>query len=112
MGFIPMNNPTGTVNYSTEEQDTGLTWINGKHVYQRTFMFNSIISGQGSTWITTSIHASPLNIYNTINAVGHSDTGWSYPITVAADQTYLIFMHFRYNANLGFKGFTIQYIKK
>ena len=32
-----MPTPTGGVNYSLDEQDTGLLWIDGRHVYQRTF---------------------------------------------------------------------------
>ena len=33
-----MPQPTGGgIDYSTEEQDTGLKWIDGRHVYQRTF---------------------------------------------------------------------------
>lgn len=30
----------GLVDYSTSEQDTGLKWIDGKAIYQRTFTFN------------------------------------------------------------------------
>ena len=29
----------GGINYSTEEQDTGLTWIDGKKIYQKTFAY-------------------------------------------------------------------------
>ena len=30
----------GGVNYSTDEQDTGLTWIDGSKIYQKTFEYN------------------------------------------------------------------------
>lgn len=32
----------GGVSYSTEEQDTGLTWIDGKKIYQKTVEFGTL----------------------------------------------------------------------
>ena len=34
---LPGINGLGLLNYSTDEQDTGLKWINGKSIYQRSF---------------------------------------------------------------------------
>lgn len=31
------------INYSTEEQDTGLTWIDGKKIYQKSFNISNIM---------------------------------------------------------------------
>lgn len=42
MSYIPMTPPNGGVSYSTEEQDTGLTWINGKKIYQITVEFGAL----------------------------------------------------------------------
>ncbi len=41
----------GGINYSTEEQDTGLLWIDGRHIYQKTYseVLNQSMSN-GSTW--------------------------------------------------------------
>ncbi len=36
----------GPVSYSTEEQDTGLTWIDGKKIYQKTF-YSESVGGSG-----------------------------------------------------------------
>ncbi len=33
-------NPIGGVSYSMEEQDTGLTWVDGKKIYQKTIKLN------------------------------------------------------------------------
>lgn len=35
-------NQSGSINYSLEEQDTGLTWIDGKKIYQKTVDCGSI----------------------------------------------------------------------
>lgn len=36
----------GGVNYSTTEQDTGLKWVDGKTIYQKTFLFNNLTTGE------------------------------------------------------------------
>lgn len=36
----------GGVNYSTTEQDTGLKWVDGKSIYQKTFLFNNLTTGE------------------------------------------------------------------
>lgn len=35
----------GGVNYSSQEQDTGLTWLNGEHIYQKTFVKTNAAAG-------------------------------------------------------------------
>lgn len=35
----------GGINYSLDEQDTGLKWIDGSSIYQKTFVFESIVQG-------------------------------------------------------------------
>lgn len=34
----------GGVDYSTDEQDTGLKWIDGKNIYQKTIVYNGTMS--------------------------------------------------------------------
>lgn len=36
-GIAEITLPSGGTNYTTSEQDTGLTWIDGKKIYQKTF---------------------------------------------------------------------------
>lgn len=41
--WVKISVPSGEgrgINYSTEEQDTGLLWVDGRHIYQRTFTPN------------------------------------------------------------------------
>lgn len=45
---------SGVVNYSKEEQDTGLTWIDGKKIYQKTFDVQHIIERASYTLIPSS----------------------------------------------------------
>ena len=34
----------GDISYSTEEQDTGLKWIDGKNIFQKTIVYNGTMS--------------------------------------------------------------------
>lgn len=43
------------INYSTNEQDTGLKWIDGKSIYQITYDFNEGISLTANAWTSTDI---------------------------------------------------------
>ncbi len=36
--------PAGGINYSTEEQDTGLKWVDGSEIYQTTYELENITS--------------------------------------------------------------------
>lgn len=54
------------ISYSTNEQDTGLTWIDGKKIYQKTFVKDST----DATGTTVSIDASALNIDKCVNIFG------------------------------------------
>ena len=43
--WINANSSAGGVDYSTTEQDTGLKWVDGKKVYQKTISFNTLTPG-------------------------------------------------------------------
>lgn len=45
----------GGVDYSTDEQDTGLKWIDGSSIYQRTFKLSETITAQANSWTDTLI---------------------------------------------------------
>lgn len=51
-----MPTPSGGIDYSTQEQDTGLKWIDGKNIYQIT------LTGSGSSDYTLPIDLTNLNI--------------------------------------------------
>lgn len=42
---IEAGGSAGGIDYSTEEQDTGLKWIDGKTIYQKVYTFNTMHSG-------------------------------------------------------------------
>lgn len=43
--------PGGGVDYSTEEQDTGIKWLNGSPIYVKSFTELSVETN-GTTWVT------------------------------------------------------------
>lgn len=62
--------PTYTpISYSLEEQDTGLKWIDGKHIYQRTFEYSEGVDIDTSgTQLPTVITNELTNVDNFIKA--------------------------------------------
>ena len=66
-----LNNP----NYSTTEQKTGGTWIDGKPIYRKVIMFNSATTiAEGGTDFTLSALGLS-DIDNFFNIVGFNTTG-------------------------------------
>lgn len=64
----------GGINYSFEEQSTGLTWVDGKKIYQKTIEYTGLKSG-GETGIPLGVE----NIDNVIQSWGigiDSALGW------------------------------------
>ena len=58
---------SGGVNYSTSEQDTGLKWIDGKSIYQRTVTFT--VTG-GNVYVSN-----PTGITGVDNIIDHQGIG-------------------------------------
>ena len=46
--------PAGGISYSTEEQDTGLKWIDGKSIYQKTYEIGEIPNSTSKVITTLS----------------------------------------------------------
>ena len=74
--------PTG-VNYSTAEQDTGIHWVDGKHIYQKTFIIRS----------GTTADISDLNIdrVTSSDAIMKLEGGIFYHLNIYGDSTYKAF---------------------
>lgn len=55
---------TGGIDYSTSEQDTGIKWIDGKNIYQKTYSFENVVivvANQYSNIVTdASLNASTI----------------------------------------------------
>lgn len=66
--------PAGGIDYSTEEQDTGLKWIDGKSIYQKTIDFEEQIGVSHSSWTNTTI---AMSVDKILMAKG-IDTGGAY----------------------------------
>ena len=66
----------GGVNYSTEEQDTGLKWLNGDAIYQKTF--SGSFSMTGTAW-TSFADVTNENIL--ISASAQDESGQVYAIS-------------------------------
>lgn len=78
--------PNGSaIDYSTSEQNTGIKWIDGSDIYQKTWKFESDVSLTSQTWTNTPIVRSTNGInfvidaevgrdgYTCINAFANSD---------------------------------------
>lgn len=68
----------GGINYSTDEQDTGLTWINGSHVYQKTISMGTL---PNNSTITIPHGISGLNvIIHMYGSANSSQSGYTIPL--------------------------------
>lgn len=44
--------PAGGINYSAEEQDTGLKWLDGKAIYQKTIIYDTAVAANATVTLT------------------------------------------------------------
>lgn len=65
----------GSIDYSTSEQDTGLKWIDGSAVYQKTYQYNSVISVNSYVTLDTSIKQSDIVFLETVQLSMRIDSG-------------------------------------
>lgn len=94
-GIVKLEDITGGVDYSTNEQNTGVKWVDGKTIYQKTFLvdctgnvsttvnlselsFNELINIDGCFKI---INASGITYYNPLVSARLNDTGQSFEST-------------------------------
>ena len=107
--------------YSTEEQDTGKKWINGKNVYQKTF----IMGGLGRATIIKKPHnISNLDLVIRIqgiakeNSIGatinlpHAADQQAYTVTVYADNTNVNIQTYADQSGYTQSYVTLWYVKK
>ena len=111
-GSAPYNNyGVPTVHYTTDEQVIG-TWIDGKTLYQKTFVFdNAITLSNGNTWYNTPIVCANYNMEKIIDAVGYSPTLEDVYKGITADINsgqYLQVLNYRYAL---IQTLTVQYTK-
>ena len=95
------------ISYSTEEQDTGLTWIDGKRIYQKSYECDF---GVSQTWGDTGIHKEE-GVIAVIKAYGVDSNGSFINMTgLSIDHDTYYFAPTPVNVTV--KKLTIQYIKE
>lgn len=47
--------PAGGISYSTEEQDTGLTWVDGKKIYQKTIYIETATLVNSTPYVSAAL---------------------------------------------------------
>lgn len=95
------------VHYNTDEQVVG-TWIDGKTIYEKTYVFSNPIQLSSSSWTASEIDTSLIETF--VNVKGLSANGDSYDGLITAQiNNRLNFMHW-FN-NIGIKTVTVQYTK-
>lgn len=62
-------------NYSTDEQDTGDVWVDGKPIYEITIELPSYVTISNTNWTSIGISASSLSINKFIHCTAYTSTG-------------------------------------
>lgn len=104
--------PAGGISYSTEEQDTGLTWIDDSKIYQRTVDLEEALTVPADTFSDTPL--SNLEIALIIDVKATSTTGTFFPVAANCDNVsgYVQLGNMRpYDGVTIVKTFTIWYTK-
>ena len=77
----------GGVDYSTDEQDTGLTWIDGREIYQRTLHFSNPVSGDATIDLPLGISGSEMDYVISRESIAErwqGDTFYDYSVDDAS----------------------------
>ena len=102
-----------THHYSTNEHIVG-TWIDGSTVYEKTWIFNSLVTCASNSWSATPISASEIasiidgKAYDVSNG-GNLIALWG-NVGISCDGTYIQILNTR-NIDIGVKCMTLQYLK-
>lgn len=95
-------------NYSTEEQVVG-TWIDGKPLYQKTFVFEEL-NLTGNNKYNDIVSVADLNVDNLCNIVLKGDKNIFYPFTIKVDNNGIL-KAYVIEQNEKINSATIQYTK-
>lgn len=117
---VPGGSTSGGVNYSTEEQDTGLKWVDGRTIYQKTFVFENNRSDfkQDFRFTTSSLIGCMLikgwnTWYDPNNNHIVTNTAVQYGLSNDTGEVHMMYgPQVAYDLEEGEKGYiTLQYIK-
>jgi hypothetical protein len=96
--------------YSTDETFTGMYWIDGKKIYQKTVDLGSNVTISSTTW--TPISALPItDIDLLIKTFGIHQEGTMFWLNCGKGTSYLQFIVARNDPNAGVRYITVQYTK-
>lgn len=98
--------PAGGINYSTEEQDTGLKWINDDAIYQKTF--SGSFSMTGTSWTS---FGDVTNEDILISASAQDESGQVYAISAGFADTKTKLAAYNPFSTRVFTTITLQYTK-
>ena len=98
------------ISYSIEEQDTGIKWIDGNSIYQKTWIFNTAIDLPAQAWATTPIVRDASGINNIINAEAGKNGYYSINVYANSDQTNVQLLQNR-NVTVSIDYVTLRYTK-
>lgn len=98
------------INYSTEEQNTGIKWIDGKYIYQRSYILPNEITIT-NTWDWTSLEVSAENIETYIAAFAQNNSGVCWCVNCNTVNGNISMSTGRNQDTITVKTFTILYTK-
>lgn len=99
----------GGINYSTNEINTGLLWIDGNPIYQRVFEFETALTVGASSWVSTEITIN--NIGRIIRADSMYTNFTYYPIMADYYNDEVLLLSCRKNDDTYVKYLVLQYTK-
>lgn len=100
------------ISFSTEEQDTGLLWIDNRHIYQRTYFFETAVSVSPTSW--TNLNISSAGIDGLIESIA-ADVGvcWGcINVSKTVNPGYLSALTTRNGDSINVKYLTLKYTKE
>lgn len=106
--------PSPLAVYSTDEQIVG-TWLDGRHVYQKTFILDSAITVQNYEWYVTPVLRGDIDIIIEVcNCLNETyKTCWDYvSASLAINPTYISLQCGRPGDSIVLKAFTLKYVKE
>lgn len=98
--------------YSITEQDTGDIWVDGKHIYETTFILSSETTISNTSWTSIGVLASSINADAYIKCFALSSTGtlWD-AMNVATINSYIALTSWRNGDTIAVKTVVLQYTK-
>jgi hypothetical protein len=98
------------VNYSTEEQNTGIKWIDGKPIYEKVYVLQKSIDVSYNSWTATGISTS--EIEQLINVITYYKSScWGGALIATIDNGDFRFQTTRNGASCSLDKFVVRYTK-